>query len=241
MFISTQLHYNKNERAKKDWKLNHLPSLVTMAPEDIICEQYDVQTSSDKRDHSIPIERAKFLTVCDTGDTEKVIFPLKEDIDTNQKDGEITTAVILTSQGVRTKTVQNKCSSDKGEDKLNMEENDVLSVLIHASSEGHTEVVKLLLDCDAPINMQNNDGLSALMCASCNGHTEVVSLLLDHNAQVNMQENDGWFALMHASSEGHTEVAKLLLDRDAQVNMQKNTGLSALMCACSNGHTEVVN
>ena len=41
-----------------------------------------------------------------------------------------------------------------------------------ASQNGHTEVVKLLLEKEAQVDMQGKDGGSALMLASQNGHTE---------------------------------------------------------------------
>ena len=45
--------------------------------------------------------------------------------------------------------------------------------LMSASQNGHTEVVKILLENGAQVDLQNN-GFSALMIASLNGHAEVV-------------------------------------------------------------------
>ena len=69
-----------------------------------------------------------------------------------------------------------------------MWEDDRWSALMIASHDGHTEVVKLLLDKGAQVNMQGKDGGSALMIASQNGHTEVVKLLLDKGAQVDAEQ-----------------------------------------------------
>ena len=55
-----------------------------------------------------------------------------------------------------------------------------ITALMMASANGHTEVVKLLLDNGADVNVKNtDDGVTALFMASANGHTEIVKLLLD--------------------------------------------------------------
>ena len=43
---------------------------------------------------------------------------------------------------------------------------------------GHTEVVKLLLEKGAQVDIQDSSGWTALMDAGLKGHTEVVKLLL---------------------------------------------------------------
>ena len=48
---------------------------------------------------------------------------------------------------------------------------------------GHTEVVKILLEHDA-IDSQDNNGWSALVSAMFQQHTEIVKLLLDHGAEI---------------------------------------------------------
>jgi ankyrin repeat protein len=108
-----------------------------------------------------------------------------------------------------------------------------------ASMNGHTEVVKLLLDKGALLDDKNEDGLTALMLASANGHTEVVKLLLDRGALVDEKNKYANTALMLASDNGHTEVVKLLLDKGALVDEKDEEGDTALMLASLYGHTEV--
>ena len=98
-----------------------------------------------------------------------------------------------------------------------LHEKQSMSSLMYASSEGHTEAVKLLLDHDPQVDMQDNEGWSALMHASLHGHVEVVKLLLDSGAEIHIQDKSGRSALMHASYNGHIEVTKVLIAHGADV------------------------
>lgn len=76
--------------------------------------------------------------------------------------------------------------------------------LLHESEEGHTQIVKILLDHGATLDWHNSDeeiavslkkghfetvkGWSVLLAATYHGHTETVKLLLHYNAQVDDKE-----------------------------------------------------
>ncbi len=56
-----------------------------------------------------------------------------------------------------------------------------MTALLIASTNGHFEVVRLLLaHQDVEVNQTSTDGATALILASGNGHVEVVKLLLSH-------------------------------------------------------------
>lgn len=89
--------------------------------------------------------------------------------------------------------------------------------IFHASSTGHAELVKHLLQDDA-IDVNEREptlGRTALRIASFKGHTEVVKLLLQHEAiDINSEAtHDGWNALHSASCNGHGEVVGALLQQ----------------------------
>ena len=115
------------------------------------------------------------------------------------------------------------------------------SPLLMASVEGHTEIVKVLLERGAQVDLQDNGGWTALMWASYSGCTEIVNVLVERGAQVDLQNNVGLTALIWASGRGHTEIVRVLLERSAQVDLQNNDGWTALMWASCRGHTEIVN
>ena len=83
-----------------------------------------------------------------------------------------------------------------------------------ASRNGHTEVVKYLLNKGAEINAKANTTQStALMIASENGYTEIVRILLDKGADVNVKakiDNVEYTALKMAKKNGHKEVVEIL-------------------------------
>ena len=65
---------------------------------------------------------------------------------------------------------------------LNLQGEDGWTALMHASYEGHTEVVKLLLGAGADVSLQNEKGKTALYYARIQGHTEVARLLKEAGA-----------------------------------------------------------
>jgi len=56
-------------------------------------------------------------------------------------------------------------------------DNNGSTALMWAADNGHTEIVRLLIDKGADINTENNYGYTALMEAAGAGHTEIVELL----------------------------------------------------------------
>jgi len=84
------------------------------------------------------------------------------------------------------------------EDYVDAPSEDGITALTAASSEGHTECVKLLVDTKANVNAKDKDSTTSLMAASARGHFDVVSIILAAGANVNEQNVDGHTALMFA-------------------------------------------
>lgn len=94
-----------------------------------------------------------------------------------------------------TKALLSKKSDDSF---LNTPSDEGITPLIAACSEGHTEIVQMLVDAKADINTKDADGTTALMAASARGHFDVVTILVKAGAKVNEQNSDGHTALMFA-------------------------------------------
>ena len=111
---------------------------------------------------------------------------------------------------------------NKGKVDINAKNKDGETALMLASSEGHLEMVKLLVENGA-------DYTNALRLASREGHLEIVKLLIENGANINAKDNDGETALMRASYNGHLEVVKYLIENGADVNIKDNYyGITAL-------------
>ena len=112
--------------------------------------------------------------------------------------------------------------------------------LHEASSRGHAEVCRVLLECSANVAGQDKHGSTPLHLASLKGHVDVALILLDHGADVTAQNEDGSTPLHLASSWGRTEVALLLLERGADVTARDRQQESTpLRLALWWGHPEV--
>jgi len=118
------------------------------------------------------------------------------------------------------------------------------TVLLHASEEGHAEVVAMLLAKQGvDVNQAADDGVTPLYIASQEGHSEVVSMLLaKQGVDVNQAADDGCTPLYIASQEGHSEVVSMLLAKQGvDVNQAMIDGSTPLYIASQEGHSEVVS
>jgi ankyrin repeat protein len=91
-----------------------------------------------------------------------------------------------------------------------------------ASREGHSEIVKLLLEKRANPNIQNDFGKTALMEAlEWMGNTDIVNLLLENGADPNIRDRHGETAYDLAIKDGNIEIIKLLKYYTMMYNMQR--------------------
>ena len=110
-----------------------------------------------------------------------------------------------------------------------------------ASSNGHLQCVKILIEAGADVNSKNIFEKTPLHYASIKNNASIVSILLEKGANVDAVSDENTTSLMMAAQCGHLEVVKLLLVAGANRELKNNYGWSALFLANFNKHYEVVN
>ncbi|XP_029937245.1 protein TANC1 [Myripristis murdjan] len=118
--------------------------------------------------------------------------------------------------------------------------------LIAASSMGHTQVVRGLLDLNNEhgVQIDGHDtlwGETALTAAAGRGKVEVCGFLLEQGAVVQQVNRRGVSPLFCAVRQGHWQIAELLLQHGADVNISDKQGRTLLMVAACEGHLSTVD
>jgi ankyrin repeat protein len=106
------------------------------------------------------------------------------------------------------------------------------SLLMTASKQGDSRLVKALLIAGADVNYVDAKGESAIAYASYDGHLTTVKALLKAGADVNVTPN-GQSLLMHIVSNSDLLLAQVVIAAGANVNFVDEKGNSALKIAQS--------
>lgn len=137
-----------------------------------------------------------------------------------------------------------KCDRPQEEDfDISGADGDGKTSLIWAATNGHLEVVRLLVDTNADLNAKTHWGYAALACAAWYGHFEVVAFLAQR--EVNFKDLGAAFVCAYGSArKGTQKVVEFLLEAGADVDAKEVTGnyqgWTALMIASYRGELEKV-
>eukprot|EP00061_Rhincodon_typus_P011140 g35942.t1 len=121
--------------------------------------------------------------------------------------------------------------------------------LIAAARNGHTKVVKLLLEHYRVETEQTGtvrfdgyviDGATALWCAAGAGHLPVVRLLVANGANVNHTTATNSTPLRAACFDGRLDIVRYLVENRADIRIANKYDNTCLMIAAYKGHAEVV-
>ena len=113
-----------------------------------------------------------------------------------------------------------------------------------ACLNGHTEVVRVLLEAKASVDCRDSVGATPLFAACLKGHSAVVDILLagqnDSRLDVAAGTDDGTTPLHAAAGEGHTAVVAALLKAGAPANAVTHGGSVPAHLAAARGHAEAL-
>ena len=110
-----------------------------------------------------------------------------------------------------------------------------------AADNGHSEVIKLLLQAGADVNAPHEKvQATPLQYAAAAGRLDAVRVLLAAHAKVDAVDNQGRTPLMWAASKGQVPVIQELLQHGADANLKAHNGWTALKYAQRQGNTQAV-
>ena len=82
---------------------------------------------------------------------------------------------------------------------------------LHSAAAAHaTEIVRMLVESDAPVNAKQHGGWTALHSAADNGDLEMIKILLEHGADRLTQSDDGKTPAQIAQLKGRDQALQLL-------------------------------
>ena len=129
---------------------------------------------------------------------------------------------------------------------VNGQDNDGLTPLITAASEGDQEMVELLVEeLGADVNGQGEDGSAPLPAAVLKCNQKVAEFLIKRGANVNIRNKKGLTALYIAVFvipifDNDHKMAEFLIKKGADVNVETKNGLSPLTYTIFKGRLSTV-
>jgi ankyrin repeat protein len=108
--------------------------------------------------------------------------------------------------------------------------------LAQAIKNGHSGIVRLLIDKDADVTIRTNAANTLLMLAVLARNPDIVELLLTRASDVNAQDHIGDTALMLAAGSAQNEVVEMLIEAGADLQLRNKEDLNAFQIANNSGH-----
>ena len=112
--------------------------------------------------------------------------------------------------------------------------------LMIASSYGHYDIAKSLIDNGALVNLRASDGFNALMEAVRTDNIDMAKLLINNNSDINIKNKDGKNMIILACENGNEEMFNLLVENNADINEKSSWGASALIYASEKGNINIM-
>lgn len=122
----------------------------------------------------------------------------------------------------------------------NKQANSLWTPIFYACFNGHSEIIKMLINQTARIDVFDEHGEPPLHVAVSRGHEQVVDILLEYNAFVNVRNKPGLTPLHIAASLGYdTMVSKLITEHGAILDSMTLIKQTPLHLAAESGQLKV--
>ncbi|XP_066571914.1 transient receptor potential cation channel, subfamily N, member 1 [Amia ocellicauda] len=206
--------------------------------------------SQDNQDGETPLHLAaeikKEMTHCEGEDTRiiKILMEYEADITAATKvcgETPLHYCARVGNTAVLLEMLQNFKSS-RLQQAINKHSKNGWSPLLLAAEQGHTEIVKILLQNHARVDVFDENGKAALHLAAENGHEEIVDILLSHKAFVNAKTKLGMTPLHLGAQNGYNKLVRLLVETHmASIDALSLSKQTPLHLAALNGQLDVCN
>jgi ankyrin repeat protein len=114
------------------------------------------------------------------------------------------------------------------------------TVLLIATSSGHTEIASALARHGANVNTRTARGITPLLVAATRTEPTLPVMLLERGADWKVKNPEGLSPVQLSASAGNTSLLKSLIDRGAPIAEQDKRGFTPLLLAAEHGHDDCV-
>ena len=127
---------------------------------------------------------------------------------------------------------------DSGKIDINQRDVNGHSALTQAVTNGHFNIVRMLIAAGADVGTPTNEKNSLLMLAVLSKNQGVVEFLLTREIDVNARNGVGDTALMLAASTAQNRMIEMLINAGADLHLRNNEELNAFQIATNSGHQD---
>lgn len=151
------------------------------------------------------------------GDVAAVRALLDQNVDVNSAQGDGTTALHWAAYSGNTELARLLLA--RRADLAAKTRLGAFTPLMLAARNGHSDIIRLLLDAKGEPNAANANGTTPLMLAAAAGKADAVAMLIERGADVNARDvTNGQTALMFAAALGRVDAIKVLTGRKADAD-----------------------
>jgi ankyrin repeat protein/predicted DNA-binding WGR domain protein len=169
---------------------------------------------------------------------EPIKYLASQNVDTRDHDNMRTTPLMYAARAGNVETVKFLLQDNRS--MISAKDRHGYAAIHYAAENGHSAVIKLLVEAGVKIALGGPDRKTALHIAAARGDFETVQFLVEHGAKVPVKDKFKRSPLLLACKNGNLKVAAYLLQQGSPFDEGDSSGNSPLHYACAYGYPEVI-